>query len=73
MAEAGPVFEIEVNVEGDRAVAGRPMVLNVSGKGRRRSSDTRGGKQLANFVLARKYCLLDLRNISGLAKYTNLS
>jgi hypothetical protein len=42
MAEAGPVFEIEVNVEGDRAVAGRPMVLNVSGKGRRRSSDTRG-------------------------------
>ena len=50
MAEAGPVIEIEVNVKGDTAVVGRPTVLNVSGKGRRRSSNPRGGKQLANFV-----------------------
>ena len=66
MAEAGPVIEIEVNVKGDTAVAGRPTALNVSGKGRRRSSAPRGGKQLANFVdyeLARKYCLLGPRNI----------
>ena len=47
MAEAGPVIEIEVNVEGGIAVAQRPQVLKVSGKNRRGSAETRGGKYVA--------------------------